>query len=179
MRKVVLLSGYIGAGKDFIADYLVNMKGYYKFSFADSLKDFTSKKYSFPKAFCYTHEGKEMPYTFENGDIVTIRDLLILEGAEQRKINENVWIDYIIERILKETPEDAKIVISDFRFPNEYYEMKKRFEGTVSARIYRDSIVPANLESEHLLDEFIFDLPILNNGTKEELYYSLQYLYDL
>ena len=176
-RKVLLLSGFIASGKDTVADYLVSMKNYRKFSFADSLKEFTANKYGFLKSLCYTHAGKKMPYTYPNGDVTTVRDLLIKEGGEQRALNENVWIEYVINSILKETLEDSKIVISDFRYPNEYLQIKKQFDDTTTIRITREDAGITDIESEHLLDNFSFDKYINNDGSYEELYYGLQYLY--
>jgi hypothetical protein len=118
-----------------------------------------------------------MPYTYPNGEVVTIRDLLIKEGGEQRALNENVWIEYVINSILKETPEDAKIVISDFRYPNEYLQIKKQFDDTTAVRITREDAGITDIDSEHLLDNFSFDKYISNEGSYEELYYGLQYLY--
>jgi len=176
-RKVILLSGYIGSGKDCVADFLVFNKDYKKFSIADSLKIATAVKYNFKLSHCYTQEGKKLPYKLDDDTIVTIRDLLVIEGARARVINENVWINDCIKRIYKETEKNDKIVISDFRFPNEYNVFKNSFgpDNTKCARIIRDSVIPYNLESEHLLDNFIFDKQIHNNNSKEELYYNLRY----
>jgi hypothetical protein len=176
-RKIVMMSGFIASGKDTCSDFLVSMKGYIKFSFADALKEFTANKYGFLKSLCYTQAGKKMPYTYPNGEVVTIRDLLIKEGGEQRALNENVWIEYVINSILKETPEDAKIVISDFRYPNEYLQIKKQFDDTTAVRITREDAGITDIDSEHLLDNFSFDKYISNEGSYEELYYGLQYLY--
>jgi hypothetical protein len=39
MTKIIGISGFIGSGKDTVADYLVNYHGFRRESFANTLKD--------------------------------------------------------------------------------------------------------------------------------------------
>lgn len=171
-RKIIMLAGPISVGKDETANFFVSKKGYVKFSFGEALKEFTSKKYNFDTLLCHTQEGKKSVVESQRE---TVRNLLIREAAKQRDINENVWIDIVIDRILRETDTDQKIVISDFRYPNEYLEMKKVFDDTTTVKIVRQGVDISDLESEHLLDRFVFDEIIFNNGTKEDLCHSLEF----
>jgi hypothetical protein len=174
-RKVLLISGYIASGKDTIADFLVANKGYIKMSFADELKRLTSIKYSFNPELCYSHTGKESPYVTNTGKLVTIRDLLIKEGKAGREINENIWAGFLIDKIIKTTPEDAKIAIADFRYPVEYESVKDAFPGTKTLRISRENAGSRGIESENSLDDFKFDFNINNDDSLEILYYKLRY----
>jgi dephospho-CoA kinase len=171
-RKIIMLAGPISVGKDETANFLVSSQGYIKFSFAEALKEFTSKKYNFDTSLCHTQEGKRSIIKSEGE---TVRNLLIREAGSWRDLDENVWIDIVIDRILKETDTTQKIVISDFRYPNEYLEIKKVFDDTTTVKIVREGVDISDLESEHLLDRFVFDTILFNNGTKEELCHSLKF----
>lgn len=46
---IIALSGWAGSGKDTVADYLINKYSYTRVSFADTLKDATSKTFQIPR----------------------------------------------------------------------------------------------------------------------------------
>ena len=113
----------------------------------------------------------------DDDSIVSIRDLLILEGARGRNLDKNIWINDCIKRIHAGSEKNDKIVIADFRFPNEYFVFKERFgdANVKCVRIIRQDVIPDDLESEHLLDNFIFDKKIHNNGGIDDLYSYLRH----
>lgn len=195
MSKIILLiGGLAGSGKDTCADYIVDKYHYSKTSFADEIKKLVMSKYELEYNDCYTQEGKQtkldsirtkeiikqveeefgdLPdYFYENGVVnLTPRYLLILEGLEARKKDINTWgaltTDYINSNKFE------KVVIPDFRFPNEYTYLKQFFEYVYVIKVIRDSIIPLDNPAEKGVDDFKFDFTITNNGNKEELYKKL------
>lgn len=59
--KLIGLSGPAGAGKDTIADYLVETYGFTKFSFSDALYEEVAKAFGINKSVLYHRETKETP----------------------------------------------------------------------------------------------------------------------
>jgi hypothetical protein len=175
-RRILLIAGYIASGKDTVADFLVAHQGFIKFSFADELKKLVSLKYSFDNSLCYTQAGKKSPYVLDTGEIVTIRDLLISEGKYARIYNSSIWADLLIEKILKNTNIDSKIVIPDFRYPLEYKVIKDTFSNVTTLRVTREQSSCIQMESETSLDSFNFDHLVENNASLDDLFYSLRYL---
>jgi hypothetical protein len=172
MRKIVLLSGYISSGKDCVADFLVKTKNYRKYALADYLKTYTAFKYDFPVSLTKTHQGKRAMITMlDNVTEVSVRELLISEGEQLRKFRESIFVDKVIERInMDDNINYQNIVISDFRFPNEYKNFKDAFPIVKTVRINRPDVDVPIFESEHLLDDFKFDKYIQNDKGLNELY---------
>jgi hypothetical protein len=162
MRKVILVSGYSGSGKDLLADYLVSKHNYIKMSFADKLKRDTAKKYSFDPALTLTQSGKrQLLYT--ECKYITIRDCLIWEAMNLRKLyGANIFAKHVTDRI-NTLDQNTNVVISDFRFPNEYHWIKKNIQcDLITIRIDRFDKSPVESETETQLDNFRFDYIISN-----------------
>ena len=107
---------------------------------------------------------------------MTVRDILIMEATKKREIDENYWVSMVIDQILIDKPE--KVVISDFRFPNEFYEMNKYFDDILSVNIVREDYIFVDDSSETSLDNFEHDMRIYNNSNKYDLYRKVDYMLD-
>ncbi len=168
--KIIIIGGYSGSGKDTVGDYLVKNHGYTKISFADDLKKFVSDKYNLPIKYFLSQTGKKR--FLSSGK--TVRDLLIEEGQIQRDKDENVWVKKVLQKIL--TEKFDKVVITDFRFPNEklYLEEKLTEYSFTSIRILRDTIEKVDSPTEHMLDTFQFDFTLTNNESKDDLYFKIE-----
>ncbi len=94
----LLLIGKAGAGKDTVADYLVEKYGFQRYAFADKLKEIV--KDLWPDAF---KDGKP-------------RKLLQDVGTKMREIDKDVWVNYVMRQIGNKD----RVVISDCRLMNEY-----------------------------------------------------------
>lgn len=168
-----MLSGKIGAGKDTLAKYLVDNYNFKRFAFADILKEYTAKKYKFDVNLCYSQDGKNNLVLAYNGGItkqVSVRQLLIDTGLEVRKLDKYYWSDKVIENIKKQNA--SNIVISDWRFPDEYYRLSKEFVTVIPIRINGitiESEYSSNI-SETALDSFLFADEIDNKLSKQDLY---------
>jgi hypothetical protein len=161
-KNVIMASGLISSGKDTLADLLVKFKGYKKFSLASVLKKFASEKYGFDENLCHTQEGKKT-IVFAGK---TVRELLIIESEAAKAMDKYYFADKVIKCILQD--DSSKIVISDFRFPEEYLRFKEFFSDVKTVKVVRASVKPQDFASEHQLDNFLFDLEISNDGSLKD-----------
>ena len=105
------------------------------------------------------------------------RILLQTYGTEifRKNVAENWWTEQLIKRV-KENKADV-VLVTDFRFPSEFKDIKQAFPNTTTLRIWRgnkNGFVDTNdstqaHDSETALDHFVFDHEIDNNGTIPEL----------
>ena len=162
--KIVWLSGFAGAGKDTVASILVKKYDYHRVAFADHLKDFTSELYGFNRALCDTDEGKKTVVVEGN----TVRDLLIKESAEAKTKNIHVFAEQALITML-ETKKEL-IVISDWRYPNEYEYITELLGDAAThttIRITRPNLPSLPIPSEHALDNWTFDHELVNTKLRD------------
>jgi len=124
---IIGVVGFIGSGKDTVADYLVNFHGYRRESFANTLKDAVAYVFGWNRELL---EGrtKEARRWREQVDSwwanrlgmpdLTPRLVLQLWGTEvcRRGFHDDIWIASL-ENKLRNITDD--VVITDCRFPNE------------------------------------------------------------
>ena len=124
---IIGISGFIGSGKDTIADYLVNSHGFRRESFANSLKDAVSLVFGWDRTMLEgrTKQSREWrdqvdPWWAErlNMPNLTPRWVLQFWGTDvlRKTFHDDIWIASL-ENKLRKTQDN--IVISDVRFPNE------------------------------------------------------------
>jgi hypothetical protein len=124
---IIGVCGFIGSGKDTIADYLTNFHGFRRESFANSLKDAVAHVFGWDRTLLEgrTKQAREWreqvdPWWSErlNMPNLTPRLMLQLWGTEvcRRGFHDDIWIASL-ENKLRNSTDD--IVISDCRFPNE------------------------------------------------------------
>lgn len=173
MKTIVLLSGYAESGKDTVGAHLVSKHGFTRLAFADKLKDEVVAKFHLDRRLLDTPAGKR---TIVDQEGVSIRDLLIQHGTERRKNDTRCFVDPIIEEIKEAADPDAKFVITDFRYNNEFMTIHDFFGPTICLRTIRINRFPQPLfesESETKLDSFPFHYTIDNLGSLEDLIDSL------
>jgi dephospho-CoA kinase len=165
--NIILIGGYAGAGKDVVANFLVKNFGFTRYAFADALKKYVAKKYGISLALMYSQEGKNSIVCIDN-TAVTIRELLISEATAQRKIDPDIWANILVEQIQSKAVD--RVVISDFRFTNEWEVLRKNFSKKIQTIwVMRPGMDVSVNFSEHQLDDFIFD-DIVCNTTFRVLY---------
>lgn len=124
---IIGICGFIGSGKDTVADYLVNVHQFRRESFANSLKDAVSAVFGWDRTLLEgrTKQAREWREQVDvwwaermNMPALTPRLILQLWGTEvcRNNFNSEIWIASL-ENKLRKTTDD--IVISDCRFPNE------------------------------------------------------------
>ena len=124
---IIGVCGFIGSGKDTIADYLVNVHGFRRESFANTLKDAVAAVFGWDRVLLEgrTKEAREWreqvdPWWAERLNIPKLTPRWVLQywGTEvcRKGFNDDIWIASL-ENKLRNSKDN--IVISDCRFPNE------------------------------------------------------------
>lgn len=129
---IIGVCGFIGSGKDTIADYLVNFHGFRRESFANSLKDAVAAVFGWDRILLEgrTKQAREWreqvdPWWAERLGMphLTPRWVLQYWGTEvcRKGFHDDIWIASV-ENKLRNSQDN--IVISDCRFPNEIKSIK-------------------------------------------------------
>ena len=130
---IIGICGFIGSGKDTIADYLVNLHHFRRESFASTLKDAVSQVFGWDRTMLEgrTKQAREWrervdPWWAErlNMPHLTPRWILQYWGTEvcRAGFHDDIWIASL-ENKLRHSQDD--VVISDCRFPNEIRAIKR------------------------------------------------------
>ena len=131
---IIGICGFIGSGKDTIADYLVNLHHFRRESFASTLKDAVAQVFGWDRTMLEgrTKQAREWreqvdPWWAERLHMPTLTPRWILQywGTEvcRRAFHDDIWIA-AVENKLSKSQDD--IVISDCRFPNEIAAIKQQ-----------------------------------------------------
>jgi len=129
---IIGVCGFIGSGKDTIADYLTNFHGFRRESFASTLKDAVAQVFGWDRTLLEgrTKQAREWrervdPWWAERLNMPTLTPRWILQywGTEvcRAGFHDDIWIASL-ENKLRHSQDD--IVISDCRFPNEIRAIK-------------------------------------------------------
>jgi hypothetical protein len=129
---IIGVCGFIGSGKDTVADYLTNFHGFRRESFANSLKDAVAHVFGWDRTMLEgrTKQAREWreqvdPWWSErlNMPHLTPRWILQYWGTEvcRNGFHDDMWIASL-ENKLRTSTDD--VVISDCRFPNEIKSIK-------------------------------------------------------
>ena len=139
---IIGICGLIGAGKDTIADYLVNIHQFRRESFANSLKDAVAHVFNWERELLegrtkQSREWREQPdpwWSTRLGQPITPRWVLQYWGTEvcRKSFHDDIWIASL-ENKIRNSRDD--IVISDCRFPNEIKAIKDA--GGIVIRVVR------------------------------------------
>jgi hypothetical protein len=193
------ICGWIGSGKDTIADYLVNFHGYRRESFANSLKDAVSAVFGWDRILLEgrTQAAREWREQVDpwwaarlNMPNLTPRWVLQYWGTEvcRHSFHDDIWIASL-ENKLRNSKDH--IVISDCRFPNEVASIKNAGGQVIWVRRgalpewyelavnHKESMATAYPEvhiSEYSWVETKFDYVLDNNGTVQDLYDQVEKL---
>ena len=124
---IIGICGFIGSGKDTIADYLVNLHHFRRESFANSLKDAVAQVFGWDRTLLEGRTKQAREWREQRDDWwaerlgiphLTPRWILQYWGTEvcRRGFHDDIWIASL-ENKLRNSRDD--VVISDCRFPNE------------------------------------------------------------
>jgi hypothetical protein len=188
-NTAVVISGYAGAGKDTVAQYISDQmeknRGKYlmRLSLGDGVRDVAQQLFGFDHG-----EMDEYFYNYENkngtvpGCKYSCREMLQIIGNEMRNLfHDEVWCD----RVLKQSNEydHDGIVVPDNRYPNELEFFKKHF-NVVSIRVNRANAtgnvgIKNHVSESHIMKtDFTLDNPECENteGPYPELYKQIDEL---
>lgn len=201
---IIGVCGFIGSGKDTVADYLVNFHEFRRDSFASTLKDAVAAIFGWdrellegrtPEARAWREQVDQWWATRLNMPNLTPRWVLQYWGTEvcRKAFHDDIWIAALEARLSRRSDDT---VISDVRFPNEITSIRnaggkivwvKRGElpswcimagkannGDVVAQTKLKELGVHVSETAWVGTEF--DHEIDNNGTIEELYTSIKNL---
>ena len=140
---IIGICGFIGSGKDTIADYLVNLHHFRRESFANTLKDAVAQVFGWDRTMLEgrTKQAREWreqvdPWWAERLGIPHLTPRYILQqwGTEvcRKGFHDDIWIASL-ENKLRNSRDD--VVISDCRFPNEIKAIKQ--SGGIVVRVVR------------------------------------------
>jgi len=140
---IIGVCGFIGSGKDTIADYLVNLHHFRRESFANTLKDAVAQVFGWDRTMLEgrtksAREWREQvdPWWAQRLSIPHLTPRFILQqwGTEvcRKGFHNDIWIASL-ENKLRNSRDD--VVISDCRFPNEINAIKQA--GGIVVRVVR------------------------------------------
>lgn len=198
---IIGICGFIGSGKDTVADYLVNFHGFRRESFANTLKDAVSAVFGWDRIMLEgrtkaAREWREQvdPWWAERLDMPTLTPRWVLQywGTEvcRKGFHDDIWIASLENKLRNSTD---NIVISDCRFPNEINsirnaggkiiwvkrgELPEWYETAVKANDgHIDAINALATKGIHASETAWlgteFDYEIDNNGSIDELYQNV------
>ena len=140
---IIGVCGFIGSGKDTIADYLVNLHHFRRESFANTLKDAVAQVFGWDRTMLEgrTKQAREWreqvdPWWAKRLGMPHLTPRWILQnwGTEvcRKNFHDDIWIASL-ENKLRNSRDD--VVISDCRFPNEIAAIKQ--SGGIVVRVVR------------------------------------------
>ena len=193
---IIGVCGLIGAGKDTIADYLVNIHGFRRDSFAASLKDAVSAVFGWDRDMLEGRTRSSREWR-EQRDVwwserlcreITPRWVLQYWGTEvfRNNFHDDIWIASL-ENKLRQQQDD--VVISDCRFPNEVLAIRRAggyvirvqrgsdpgWFSAVQQHLLTGAPCPADLPhaSEWAWAATDFDRVLDNNGSMDSLFQQI------
>lgn len=116
----IALSGKMQSGKSTVAHYLEDTYDGSTYSFADQLKE-SLMLIGVPRDWLYNTKP----------DIV--RRLMQVYGQVMRDVDEDWWVDIVLDDLEEDYDDDDLVVIDDLRFKNEARKLKD--EGFVLVRV--------------------------------------------
>jgi hypothetical protein len=195
---IIGVCGFIGSGKDTIADYLVNFHEFRRESFASTLKDAVASVFGWDRTMLEgrTKEAREWreqvdPWWADRLSMPTLTPRWVLQywGTEvcRKAFHDDIWIASL-ENKLRNSKDH--VVISDCRFPNEISSIKNAGGKIVWVQRgelpdWYETAIDANQGSNVAINELKmrkihasetawvgteFDLILDNNGTIDDLY---------
>ena len=165
--SIILLRGFSHSGKDFVGQILCDTYNYKRFAFADSLKMIVARDFECPVDLLHSQEGK-LNICEKDPLRRTYRQILIDEALRLRNIDAGVFAKHCCQEIYELNPVDLpkRIVITDWRYPNEIHILTDSFPGYIITPVHiqreGQNKSPVDDISEHQLNSRSSDYQICN-----------------
>lgn len=165
---IIGLMGYAQSGKDTVAAQLVAEHGFERIAFADTLRDCLYALNPWIKSVPLQRLVNSNGWDATKRD-AEVRGLLQRLGTEVGRniLGDSIWVDTALRKV-----KDGDYVISDVRFPNEYFAISER--GGRLLRIKRPGTEPINAHPSETALDHIASESIRNDGTLEDLHGKVQ-----
>lgn len=172
--RILLVSGWAGAGKDAVANIL-GTRGYKRVAFADPLKRHVAAIAGIPVTVFHDRATKDQPLRTRCPIYPTARtprDILLQHARIAREADPDVYAREIADEIY----ENAGIqhwTISDWRYRREYDFLRSSLSeedyDIIRVRVVRPGITPSTDPTEHDLVDEEMDHIIINDSTLDVL----------
>lgn len=167
------LLGKKGSGKDTLADYLVNTKGFVKYSFAKPIKDIAKILFNLSEQQLYGDLKEQVDKRWGISPRIMFQRLgtefgqfKIYELFPELKIKDKeIWLSLF--DIFLEANKDKNIVIADVRFKHEIEYLKKLNFNIIKIN-RKDSLMDNHISEKQ--NDLYYDYLIENNNSKEALF---------
>lgn len=177
---IVGISGFIGSGKNTVADYLVK-KGFRRESWAASLKDAVAAVFGWDRSLLegdtdigrVWREKQDEWWSSRLGRPITPRSVLQEWGTEvcRDHFHDDIWIASVERKLINCSD---NIVISDCRFTNELESIRRM--GGITVRVVRG---PDPLwVKEYLREGRTYDFAMKYRGVHASEFSSIDWDYD-
>lgn len=188
--KIFLITGKKRAGKDTLADVMLEQNKGVKESFASPMKDIASILFGWGMNFM-ENKKEVMDHTFG----ISPRQFLQVFGTDFMQLflsekfpeyakttGRSFWAKFLVRKLKSDLYSSSDIIcVPDLRFPHEVEVMRKEFKDAVTViRVVRPSFeCQDNHPSEKEMDAIIADYTIENTGTLEEYQKACRSLCDM
>lgn len=195
---VIGLGGKLRAGKDAVADYLVQRHGYVKIGMSDALHEamlaldpivIVDEFVQYPEGapgYGWNTPRKQMRYAelceavgyTEAKKKPEVRRLLQVLGTEvgRKMIGEDTWTNIVRRRIDEFEKRGIPVVLTGLRYPNELAIINERHGGgAITIWVERPGVeAPSASTASHSSENSVtvedFDFVLENDGTLAQLY---------
>lgn len=176
--KIIGLTGFAGAGKSTVAQYLVEQHGFTRLSFAAPLKKmlrtldpylgfdtrYSAKPVRLSKLLAFGMDENQIKASAFGGEY---RRLLQVLGTDCiRAVDDSFWVRAALSQI---TEADDKVVFDDVRFPNEA-KVIHNFNDWGLWNVQREGYAAVNGHASEQHAGKMGEAIILDNITLEHLY---------
>ena len=189
--QLLALCGFAGAGKDAVADVLVNEYGYIAQAFADPLREMAAAINPILEDDGETQDGlirycavvDALGYDEAKRRYPEMREFLQRLGTEAGRgvLGENVLVDAAFLHADNDLAHDDDVVFTDCRFLNEAEAVRER--GGSIVLVIRPGVEATNGHvserfAAELEDSGGYDYLLSNDGTLDDLYAKVETMLD-
>ena len=170
---LALVNGAARSGKDTVSNYLVEEYDFTKLKFATPIYNIVKEALNLDDKYMFDDSNKEKP--FKDYPDWSLRKLLQFVGTEmfRNNIDRNIWVRNAFKRIISSGKK--RIVMSDWRFPNEEELVNYCECDSLKLKVVRDGADGKIGLEKHESESYDLgvDHVIMNNSTIEDLYCNI------